>query len=253
MTLSERQRASLVRTAIVVALFGLWELLSRTGAVNPRLLPPASDALATLFELLGRPKMRADLMVTASEVAVAFLLAVPVGAAIGLLIAESRYWGEVLRPLVFFLFSIPKSIFLPMFILAFGIGFAQKVGFGFFSTVFIVAMSTAAAVESVKPDHVTVARSFGATRSQIVSRIYLPSMMPVLLEALRIAMIFNFTGVILAEMYASRDGIGHAISTWGENFQMRQLFAGVILVALIAILFNEAVRWAERRCEHWRT
>ena len=253
MALTEGRRASLARLAIVLALVALWELLSRTGTVNPRLLPSASEAFTTLAELLQRPKLRGDLLVTGSEVAVAFLLAVPAGAAIGLLIAESRYWGEVLRPLIFFLFSIPKSIFLPMFILAFGIGYAQKVGFGFFSTVFIVAMSTAAAVESVKPDHVTVARSFGATRGQIVSRIYLPSMMPVLLEALRIAMIFNFTGVMLAEMYASREGLGHAISNWGENFQMRQLFAGVVLVSLIAILFNEAVRWAERRCEHWRT
>jgi ABC-type nitrate/sulfonate/bicarbonate transport system permease component len=251
--LSEGPRASIVRLGIVIALFGLWELLSRTGAVNPRLLPAASDALSTLVELVQRPSVRGDLLVTGSEVALAFLIAVPTGAAIGLLIAESRYWGEVLRPLLFFLFSVPKSIFLPMFILAFGIGYAQKVGFGFFSTVLIVAMSTAAAVESVKPDHVTVARSFGATRLQIVSRIYLPSMMPVLLEALRVAMIFNFTGVILAEMYAAREGIGHAISNWGENFQMRQLLAGVVLVSLLAILFNEAVRWAERRCEHWRT
>ena len=51
-------------------------------------------------------------------------------------------------------------------------------------------------------------------------RIYVPSMMPVLLETLRISMIFNFTGVMIAEMYASRTGIGHLIASWGENFQM---------------------------------
>ena len=251
--LSERQRAAIARFAIVAALFGVWELLSRTGAVNPRLLPPASDALATVWELLQRPRLHTDLLVTGSEIAVAFLIAVPVGTAIGLLVSENRYWGETLKPLLFFVFSIPKMIFLPMLILIFGIGFAQKVGFGFLSTVFIVAMTTAAAVESVKPDYVTVARSYGADRGQIVSRVYLPCMMPVLLETIRLAMIFNFTGVMLAEMYASREGLGHAIANWGENFQMRQLLAGVILVAALSILFNETVRWAERRCEHWRT
>ena len=60
-------------------------------------------------------------------------------------------------------------------------------------------------------------------------------MLPVLLEALRISMIFNLTGVMLAEMYASRDGIGHQIATWGENFQMKQLLAGVVMIAAIAI------------------
>ena len=87
----------------------------------------------------------------------------PVGALIGFLIAENRYFADVAKPLLFFAFSIPKSIFLPMFILVFGVGFAQKVGFGFFSTIFIVIMSTTTAVESVKVEHLTVARSYGAT------------------------------------------------------------------------------------------
>jgi ABC-type nitrate/sulfonate/bicarbonate transport system permease component len=241
------------RVGIVVALFAVWEMLSRTGIVNPRLLPSASDTLATLGDLLQRASVQKDLAVTATEVVTAFALAVPVGALIGFLIAENKYFSDVAKPLLFFAFSIPKSIFLPMFILMFGVGFAQKVGFGFFSTIFIVIMSTTTAVESVKVEHLTVARSYGATTLQTAFRVYLPSMLPVLLEALRISMIFNLTGVILAEMYASRDGIGHQIATWGENFQMKQLLAGVLMVAAIAIAFNELVRWVETRCSHWRT
>ena len=241
------------RVAIVVALFAIWEILSRSGVVNPRLLPSASDTLATLGDLLQRASVRKDLVVTATEVVTAFALAVPVGALIGFLIAENRYFSDVAKPLLFFAFSIPKSIFLPMFILVFGVGFAQKVGFGFFSTIFIVIMSTTTAVESVKVEHLTVARSYGATPMQTAFRVYLPSMLTVLLEALRISMIFNLTGVILAEMYASRDGIGHQIATWGENFQMKQLLAGVLMIAVIAIAFNELVRWVETRCSHWRT
>jgi ABC-type nitrate/sulfonate/bicarbonate transport system permease component len=243
----------IARAAIVVAIFVAWEALSRTGVVNPRLLPSASDTLSTLAELLRRTSIRNDLLATASEVLAAFALAVPFGCLIGFLIAENRYFAEVMKPLLFFAFSIPKSIFLPMFILVFGVGFAEKVGFGFFSTIFIVIMSTTTAVESVKTEYLTVARSYGATSAQTAFRVYLPSMLPVLLEALRISMIFNLTGVILAEMYASRDGIGHQIATWGENFQMRQLLAGVVMIASIAIAFNEMIRWVETRCSHWRT
>jgi ABC-type nitrate/sulfonate/bicarbonate transport system permease component len=243
----------LARIAIVIAIFALWELLSRTAIVNPRLLPSASDTLSTLGGLLQRASVRNDLLATASEVLAAFALAVPFGCLIGFLIAENRYFAEVMKPLLFFAFSIPKSIFLPMFILVFGVGFAEKVGFGFFSTIFIVIMSTTTAVESVKIEYLTVARSYGATSAQTAFRVYLPSMLPVLLEALRISMIFNLTGVILAEMYASRDGIGHQIATWGENFQMKQLLAGVVMIAAIAIAFNELVRMVETRCSHWRT
>lgn len=241
------------RIAVVIAFFALWEALSRTGAVNPRLLPSASDTLLMLADLLQRDSVLHGLAVTGSEVLLAFVLGVPIAAAIGVLIAENRYVSDVLRPLLFFAFSIPKSIFLPMFILVFGVGFAQKVSFGFFSTIFIVIMSTTTAVESVKVEHLTVARSYGATPLQTAFRVYLPSMMPVLLEALRIAMIFNLTGVMLAEMYASREGIGHMIATWGENFQMKQLLAGVVLISVIAVIFNELVRWVETRCSHWRT
>jgi ABC-type nitrate/sulfonate/bicarbonate transport system permease component len=241
------------RFAIVMAILLAWEVLSRTGTVNPRLLPSASDTLVMLGQLLQRASVRNDLVVTASEVLTAFALAVPFGALIGFLIAENRYFAEVVKPLLFFAFSIPKSIFLPMFILVFGVGFAQKVGFGFFSTIFIVIMSTTTAVEQVKVEYLTVARSYGATSAQTAFRVYLPSMLPVLLEALRISMIFNLTGVILAEMYASRDGIGHQIASWGENFQMKQLLAGVVMIAAIAMTFNELVRWVETRCSHWRT
>jgi len=248
-----RLGVAIARAAIIVAILVLWEVLSRTGLVNPRLLPSASETLATLSDLLQRSSVRSDLAVTATEVLAAFAIAVPLGCLIGYLIAEHRYFADVMKPLLFFAFSIPKSIFLPMFILVFGVGFAEKVGFGFFSTIFIVIMSTTTAVESVKVEYLTVARSYGATSAQTAFRVYLPSMLPVLLEALRISMIFNLTGVILAEMYASRDGIGHQIATWGENFQMKQLLAGVVMIAVVAVVFNELIRWVETRCSHWRT
>jgi NitT/TauT family transport system permease protein len=140
-----------------------------------------------------------------------------------------------------------------LFILVFGIGFQQKVAYAAFSTAFVVVMSAAAAVESVRSEHVMVARSYGATQMQVLWRVYVPSMLPILLEALRISMIFNFTGVMIAEMYASRTGVGHLINTWGENFQMPQLLAGVIVLSAVAILFNEGVRALEARCSTWRT
>lgn len=248
-----RLQIILVRLALLALVLGAWELLPRNGVVNPRLLPPLGDVLVMLADILGRPAVQEAILVTAAEVIVAFIIAVPVGAAVGVLIAENDYLGEIFKPLLFYVFSIPKSIFLPMFILIMGIGFQQKVAYAAFSTVFVVIMSATAAVESVRADHVLVARSYGATQMQVLTRVYVPSMMPFLLETLRISMIFNFTGVMIAEMYASRTGIGHLIANWGENFQMPQLFAGVILLAAVAIAFNETVRFLEARCSTWRT
>jgi NitT/TauT family transport system permease protein len=248
-----RANLILIRLGLLVLVVGAWEVLPRSGIVNPVMLPPLSDVLRMLVNILGRPNFHEAVAVSAGEFALAFVIAVPVGMLIGVLVAENDYAGEIFKPMLFYVFSVPKSIFLPMFILVFGIGFQQKVAYAAFSTVFIVIMSASAAVESVKADHLLVARSYGATRLQVLTRVYLPSMMPILLEALRISMIFNFTGVLIAEMYASRTGIGQMIANWGENFQLPQLFAGVIFLATVAILFNESIRWLETRCSTWRT
>jgi NitT/TauT family transport system permease protein len=243
----------LIRLALLALFLGAWELLPRTGTVNSMLLPPLSQVLETLGQILGRGDFREAMAVTTAEVLVAFVIAVPLGGALGVLSAEHAYFGAIFRPMLFYAFSIPKSIFLPMFILAFGIGFQQKVAYATFSTIFIVIMSASAAVESVKAEYVLVAQSYGATRGQILRRIYVPSMMPILLETLRISMIFNFTGVMISEMYASRTGVGHMIANWGENFMLPQLFAGVIVLAVAAMSFNELVRYLEARCSTWRT
>jgi NitT/TauT family transport system permease protein len=248
-----RAQIIVVRLALLAIVLAAWEFLPRSGVINPLLLPPLSEVLAMLANLVGRPVVQEAVLITAAEVVVAFIIAVPLGAAAGIAIAESDYLGQVFKPMLFYVFSIPKSIFLPLFILVFGIGFEQKVAYAAFTTAFVVLMSASAAVESVRAEHIMVARSYGATRMQILTRVYVPSMLPILLETLRISMIFNFTGVMIAEMYASRTGIGHLIANWGENFQMPQLFAGVIVLSAVAILFNEAVRSLEARCSTWRT
>lgn len=241
------------RLALLAGFCALWEALPRLGFADPELLPPFSTVLATLGELLARPALLADLGTTTLELLVAVALALPLGTLLGLALGENERLARILDPLVFFLFSIPKSIFLPLFILTMGIGFGQKVAFGVFSTLFIVLMSAAAAVRSVRPDHVFTARAFGASRAQIAWRIYLPSMLPILLEGFRLAVIFGFTAILLAEMYASRTGMGHQIASWGENFMLPRLFAGVLLLSVVAIAMNEAIRGIEARCSHWRS
>ena len=241
------------RFAIIAALLCLWEALSRFGLVDPELLPPFSAALGGMAEMLGRPAIRADLVTSATEIGAAFVVSVPLGLGLGLLLGESERFARVFDPIIFFVFGIPKSIFLPMFILTLGIGFGEKVAFGVFSTALIVTMSAASAVRSVRPEHRLVARSYAAPAWQVARLVYLPSMLPVLLEGFRTALIFAVTAIMLAEVYASRSGFGHRLADWGENFDMRQLLGGVLLVSLLSILVNEAMRAVEHRCSRWRT
>jgi NitT/TauT family transport system permease protein len=247
-----RRHERLIVAAVVLGLFALWEALVRAGRLDASLAPAPSTVVESLIRLAGRPEVRASLGVTAWEVLAAFLVALPVGLLLGFLLAEVPLLGSLFRPLVNFLFGVPKSIFLPVFILVFGVSIPQKIAFGVFTTVFVLITGGIAAVQSVPRELITVSRVYGASRAQIIREIYLPAMAPILLESARLAMVFNITAVLLCEIYGARDGIGYRIAAWGENLQMPQLYAALVIVAAAAVAVNEALRAVERRLGAWR-
>src|SRR5712691_2373453 len=203
-----RRHERVIVAAVVLGLFGLWEALVRLGRIDASLAPAPSTILGALVRLLERPEVLQSLGVTAWEAIAAFLIAVPVGLFIGFTLAEIPGLGGLLRPLVNFLFGVPKSIFLPVFILMFGVSIPQKIAFGVFTTIFVLIVGGIASVQSVPRELVTVSRVYGATRLQIIREIYLPAMAPILLGSAHLGMVFNITGVILSEISGARHGIG---------------------------------------------
>src|SRR6266849_6501467 len=247
-----RRHERVIVAASVLGLFALWEALVRLGRLDAALAPAPSTILDALGRLLKRPEVLTSLGVTAWEALTAFLIAVPVGLLIGFALAEVPVLGAVFRPLVNFLFGVPKSIFLPVFILMFGVSIPQKIAFGVFTTIFVLIVGGIASVQSVPRELITVSRVYGATRGQIIREIYLPAMAPILLESARLGMVFNITAVLLCEIYGARDGIGYRIAAWGENLQMPQLYAALVIVAAAAVAVNEALRRLEARLGFWR-
>ena len=247
-----RRHERLIAAAAVLGLFALWEVLARLGRIDPTLAPAPTTIVDALVRLAARPEVRASLAVTGWEVLAAFLIALPTGLLLGFLLAELPALGALVRPLVNFLFGVPKSIFLPVFILVFGVSIPQKIAFAVFTTVFVLILGGIAAVQSVPRELVLVSRVYGASRAQIIREIYLPAMAPILLESARLGMVFNITAVLLCEIYGARDGIGYRIAAWGENLQMPQLYAALVIVAAAAVAINEVLRAIEARLGAWR-
>ena len=241
-----------VQAAIIGALLALWEAASRLALVNPRLLPPVSKVLTRMWALARDGEFLGHLALTAGEVGLATLIVAPLGIAIGVLLAESDYLGAAFRPFFNFLASVPKSVFLPIFILLFGIGISQKVAFGVFQAIFVLVIATIGAVAGVSPELVRVARASGASNGQIYREIYWPAMLPVILEGLRLGVIFSVTGVVFAEMYVSRGGVGFVINQLGQAFDLPDLLAVILITALFSIAVNEALRAYETRVGRWR-
>jgi NitT/TauT family transport system permease protein len=233
------------RAGIVLSIAVLWEASGRLHWADPDLLPPLSQIFQMLGRLLADGRFRGDIMVTVAECIAAFTIVVPLGLVSGFALGESTRLYRMFGPALQLLMAVPKSIFLPVFILLFGIDFSQKVIFAVVLSYFIVVPTGIAAVQSISADLVTMARSFGATRRQIYWRLYLPSAMPLILSGVRLGLIFSMHGIIFAEMYASSEGIGRSILNWGESFDMVRLFAAVLMVLVVTVILNESLQAIE--------
>lgn len=235
---------------LALAWLCLWELLARSGALPRHVLPPFSEVLQTVFVLLESARFRGDLGATFVAIAAAFVLAAPPALLTGLLIAQYAGRTRRLSMGLNLMLGVPQSIFLPVFVLVFGVGFLEKLAFGMTHAFFVIAVTTAAAAGSVPVRLIAAARACGASDVQIFRHVYLPAMAPLVVGGLRIGLIFTMIGVLVAEMYASRDGLGRLVLMWSEMFQIANVMAVVLLVAMIAIAGNETLRLFERRA--WR-
>lgn len=250
--LSLRHRALLIQLGVAGMVLLAWEIGGRTGLIDKSVMPPFSGAVRTLVSLLRDGAFLSNLGDTLVRVGVAFLIGTPLAIVAGLIIGERGGARRLLSPLISFALAIPQSIFLPLFILALGIGDLQKIVFGITHIVFVVMVNTIAAVQSVPRPLVVAARSFGASPARIYRSVYLPAMLPLILSGVRMGMTFNVVGILLAEMYASQSGVGMLIFRWGESYDVDRLTAALLLVSLFTIAFNEVLRSLERRLGRWQ-
>jgi len=241
-----------MQTVLGALFLGLWQAASSLGWIDPDLLPPLSTVLAAAGKMLADPSFLANAGDTLLRVAAAFLIGAPLAISFGLFAGERVRLQRVISPLFNFVMAVPQSIFLPIFIFLFGIGFPQKVIYGITHVIFVVTVTAMAAVRQVPRSYTLAARSFGWSPAEIYRKIYLPAMAPVIVTGLRLGLIFDIIGVLLAEMYASKSGLGVLIFRWGEAYDTRRTMAVILVVSCATILVNESMRFWEARVGSWR-
>jgi NitT/TauT family transport system permease protein len=242
----------LAQLAFVALLIGAWELASHLGAFDPQILPPPSAVTAEMVALLHSKTFLTDAFDTVVRVIAAFVIGAPIALAVGFVMGENIGVGKSLAPVFNIVLAVPQSIFLPIFVLVFGLGFTQKLVFGITHVFFVVAVNAMAAVREVPYGQVVAARAFGAHTVRIYRSIYLPAMAPQIVTGLRLGMIFDIIGILLAEMYASKTGLGVLLLRWGESYAVDKLMAATVLISIATILINELMRIWEAHVGRWR-
>ncbi len=236
-----------VQVGFIVVLLALWYLATNRWGVNRLLLPNPLEVWRQLLDILKSGEYLPDLRVTLTELAIAFALAVTSGTIVGYFISRTRYSIRVFEPLFAGIYSIPIILFLPLYVLFFGLGPASKIALGTTIGFFPIVLSTIAGFGNVDRTLVTAARAMGASNYQLFRYVLVPAALPVILSGLRLGFTVALLSIIGSETIASLAGLGHHIVELAEGMDMPRMFAYIAFVVVIALLLNSAVSYLEAR------
>jgi NitT/TauT family transport system permease protein len=235
-----------------LALVFVWELVTSYVFTNALVIVPLSKIWAAFLKLAASGELWKHTSVSLQEAALGYTAAAIVGVGLGLLLATNQRLRDYLEPWVSFLYAVPLVAIAPLFIVAFGIGIMSKIVVIFLVAVFIILVNTEVGVLSTDPHLIEAARSFGANRVQIFRKVLLPAALPFIIAGLRLGVARALVGVVVAELFGAKAGLGFLILASAQVFDTASLFVGVLVLAIGGYLGVEFLAWIEKRMAPWR-
>ena len=230
----------------------LWEVIARWIVNSKLFLAAPSQVLIALINLTFSGELEKHVLVSSEEFVLGYVVACALGVLLGLAMASSKAAKQALQPWVSGLYATPTVALAPLFILWFGIGILSKVVVVIVLVMFPVAINTEAGLLTTSQQLIETVRSFGANSRQVFFKVSLPSALPFIFAGLKLGIGRGLIGVVVAELFGARAGLGQLISESSETFNMPDLFAGVTLLAVAGIALTSGFTWLERRLLPWR-
>ncbi|WP_414639926.1 ABC transporter permease [Actinocrinis sp.] len=240
------------KSIAVVAFLVLWEIAPRVGLVDSTFLVPFSTAVHALWDLARSGQLWDDTRVSLTRSVIGFGIAVGIGVPLGLVIGWYRTVADILNPLLELFRNTAALALLPVFILILGIGETSKISIVVYACTFPILLNTITAVRGVDPTLVKAARSLGLSTPRLFRQVVLPSSVPTILTGIRMAAASSILVLIAAEMVGAKDGLGYLINAAQQNFEIEQMYAGIIAISLIGTIVNALLVRLERRLTRWR-
>ncbi|MFV8170973.1 ABC transporter permease [Mycolicibacterium peregrinum] len=243
----------LLRPTVVVAAFlGLWEVAPRVGLVDKVFLPPFSEVVSAWFTLVGNGQLAEHVSASLSRALIGLAIAIVVSIPLGVAIAWYRPVAEFLNPILELFRNTAALALLPVFILILGIGETSKVALVIYAASFPILLNTISGVRTVDPLLIKSARSLGLSPVRLFQKVILPAAVPTIFTGLRMAAASSILVLIAAEMVGAKAGLGYLITASQLNFQIPNMYAGIVTIALVGVIFNGIVVAIEGRLSGWR-
>ncbi|MBV8747673.1 MAG: ABC transporter permease [Xanthobacteraceae bacterium] len=245
----QRLSAVLPALALAAVVVVIWEAAVRLFNIPQFVIPAPSAIAVALFE--QRVALATASKATAIEVLFGFVLAAVVGIVVAVAIARFERFGQALYPLVVLFQTVPKVALAPIFILWFGYDLAPKIVLIVVIAFFPVAIDMLAGLQSVEPSFVALMRSVGASRGEILRRVRIPHSLPHLMAGLKVAITFSVIGAIVGEFAGASAGLGYVIQFASTQLETPLVFAALIVVSVLGLVFYYLVEFAERLLVPW--
>jgi NitT/TauT family transport system permease protein len=230
-----------------------WEIGSRTGLVSTLALPPLSNVVAAWIELVKDGELITNGAASLWRAAAGLVLAIGIGAALGIVMAWWRPVNVVLGPLVEMFYPMPKSALIPVTVLWLGFGNGSKILLIFLGCMLPVTIGAFNGARSSEQALVWSARSMGASRLRMLWDVVVPSALPELLNGIRTALALSFILLVSAELISARQGFGYLIGFLGASGAYDAMFAVVLTVALLGFIADRIYLLAMHRTLRWQS
>jgi NitT/TauT family transport system permease protein len=227
----------------------LWEILGRLEVVF--LLPPFTQVLAAIGALFESAKFWAATVTTLKCFAIGMSAAIAVGVPLGVLMGRSRTADRLLGAWVDVMVSAPLTALVPVLMILFGMGETTVVLSVFLFAVWIIALDTRAGIAHIAPSLEEMARSYGATPTQLYPKVILWAALPEILAGVRVGFVRGVKGVVIGQLLVSIIGYGELFELYSRNFLMAEFWALTVLLFTFAVVVAEAVGALERRIEYY--
>jgi NitT/TauT family transport system permease protein len=241
-----RRGADLLILLFAFLLF--WQGLN--AVVGSTALPGPAPTLTYLVNFAGSERFLESAATTALSFAYALILAYGIGLSIGVWLGAHHLAGAVGEPILVAIYSMPKITLYPVVLLIFGLGISGKVAFGALHGILPVALLSMNAIRNVPPVYLKSARSMNLSRWQIVASVLFPATLPEVVSGLRIGFTTTLLGVVLAEMFASKRGLGFLLINAISTVQPEEMLSVAIVLFTFAALANTLLLWFEHRLYH---
>lgn len=223
---------------ILLVALAAWQIAADRQWINVLFFPAPSIIARTLIETLRDGSLLESLTATLLRLATGTAIGSTSGLCVGLLMGRSRRLRVILDPFVAALYPMPKIALLPLVMIFFGIGESSKIALIAVSCFFPMLINTLTGVQQIPHIYWQVAENYGAKHWQLLTRVLLPGSLPLILSGIRIALNTALIVTLSVELLTAQVGLGSMIWFAWQTMRLRQLYATLIVIALLGSGFN---------------